>query len=187
LPASIGPPVIEGDPSYALVTVTDGQRTGVMPAMRWDRKPEGVPVPAEQLAAIDRSLTAMNEQIQVVLAYSQHLDASTSDAKIWTAVEEATRQAGRKDGPTLDAFYSPDFFRREWVGVYIAKNGSWFWNPSAEFGDYMDARLLDDGRVALLFEGDLPETGFLVVVVQNGDGWLIDEIVELNPDGHEGS
>jgi len=76
-------------------------------------------------------------------------------------------------------FYTEDFFRREWVVTYEAEYGSWRWDP-AGWKDTGDWRQLSDGRIGIVLYSPVPEHGMLVIVVEQGGVWLIDELIDVN-------
>lgn len=82
------------------------------------------------------------------------------------------------------ALYSDDYFRGELAGYREAGKTpklTVFWEPDT-VPAIADARLLDDGRVVVVFSTDNdrhhPNWRWVAIFVQHGDRWLVDEVGE---------
>ena len=144
---------------------------GTPPDLAWTEMPARVTPPAATSAGVRRTLAEMGA--------ASTDRAPVGEPRIWSWSEEVDWIAALWQGQPMARFYTEDFFRREWVVTYEAEYGSWRWDP-AGWKDTGDWRQLSDGRIGIVLYSPVPEHGMLVIVVEQGGVWLIDELIDVN-------
>ncbi len=151
-------PLPSATPAFTLPDIVVGEQQTQAPAMRWDDLPSGTTVSEEQASGIAATLERM----------------------------QSCSRPG--NGAYLAAFSSDDYFLRPWVVWRLAYDGYSSWGGASGALDQNQilatGRVLPDGRVAVVQTSEWsPDYGNLIVFVEVDGQWLIDEWVELTPDG----
>jgi hypothetical protein len=145
--------------------------------------PDGTPVASVVPNAVERN----HEGLPAQILEDQIPHGNPASAEAIAGIRESLegmlgcRRAG--DEGRLAAFYSDDYFRREWVRKQRQLSGSGearLWNPEdRQILAFEDARELPDGRVGIIARPREGHGSLFIIFVHQDDRWLIDEMYEV--------